>query len=175
MSFWPRSSPIFLPNTDSFHKPTFEQCPSIQHICKHWECIYDNTLFRETALIQGVRRLVWQKHSSSKVVKTLRLLTYGSCDEDCRHYDGPRPWNRSSRLRIMDLTPSETALSEPPMVLLSLNTWRIQCSPVIYSMIKTPYSSHRLQITPSTDGRNGPAWGTIWPETRWRISLFFRE
>lgn len=176
MSFWPRSSPIFPPNTESFHKPTLNS-PPIQHICKHWERIYDATLFREIALIQGVRRLVWQKHRSFKVVKTLRPLTCGSCDEDCRHYDRPRPWYWGSRLRIMDLMPSEKALSEPPMVLLSLNTWRIQCSPVIYNMIKTPYSSHQLQIIPSTDRRNGPAWDTssIWPETRWRISLFFKR
>lgn len=57
------------PEINLFHEPTYEQCPPIPLICKHWECIYDATLYRRISFVDHPE---WQKHHTSRVVKTLQ-------------------------------------------------------------------------------------------------------
>lgn len=57
------------PETDYFDKPTYEQCPPIPLICKHWERVYDATLYRE---ISFVERSGWQRRRTSNLVKALQ-------------------------------------------------------------------------------------------------------
>ena len=57
------------PGASHFNKPTYEQCPPIPLICKHWERVYDATLYRE---ISFVEHSVWQKRRTSNAIKTLQ-------------------------------------------------------------------------------------------------------
>lgn len=73
--------------------PTYEQCPPIALVCKHWEHIYTTTLYR-TITFHGHP---WQQHRTAKVLKTLRqqpdlrrhvrnifVMTYRQSEATCR-------------------------------------------------------------------------------------------
>ncbi|CAD6582961.1 MAG: hypothetical protein ASARMPREDX12_001132 [Alectoria sarmentosa] len=57
------------PETDLYREPTYEECPPIPVICKHWENIYDATLYRKISFVEqfGV-----QKSRTSKAVENLQ-------------------------------------------------------------------------------------------------------
>lgn len=57
------------PRTDLYSEPEYEDCPPISLVCKHWERVYDATLYRR---IRFVEYPAWQTRRTSKVVKILQ-------------------------------------------------------------------------------------------------------
>lgn len=58
------------PETGLFHKPNYEQCPPIPLICKHWERVYNATLYRELSFVESSAG--WQQRRTSNAVKALQ-------------------------------------------------------------------------------------------------------
>lgn len=58
------------PETGLFLRPTYEQYPPVPIICKHWERVYDATLYRELSFVECSAG--WSQRRTSNAVKALQ-------------------------------------------------------------------------------------------------------
>lgn len=57
------------PEIDLYELPTYEQCPPVALVCKHWERSYDAVLYRN---IVSCDQSVWRQRRNAQVIETLR-------------------------------------------------------------------------------------------------------
>ena len=131
------------PEIDLYEPPTYEQCPPVALVCKHWERSYDAVLYRN---IVSCDQSVWHQRRNAKVIETLRQQA------DLR--------NHVRKIAVQRWHPSEatchqighTIKSCPATrtVLMSL-AWSTKVWPIIHAVGKLPHLEV-LRLSAYADG-----------------------